>query len=125
MGLGIGLVAIALLAVLRTSTWLDSLELRMVDARTRMFADAREPDERIVMMQVLEGDVEDVRRDLGMPWPWQLEINSALVRVLEEAGASVLVVDILHLDRGAGARRRARGRRRQRGGRGEPRGGGP
>ena len=101
-GAGLGLGVALLLALLRPTPVLESLELPVVDLRTRMFASERAPDERIVLMQIGESDVEDVRRDLGQPWPWPLEFNARMVDVLREAGASVLVVDILHLDNGAG-----------------------
>ena len=102
LGVGLGLLVAVLLAVLRGAELLESLELRLVDVRTRHFAPQRETDDRIVLMQIEESDVEDVRRDLGQPWPWPLETNAHMVRVLQEAGAAVLVVDVLHLDRGAG-----------------------
>lgn len=101
-GAVLGLVVAAVLALLRGTEMLESIELRLVDARTLAFAPDREPDDRIVVMQIRESDVEDVRRDLGVTWPWSLEYNAFLVDVLREAGAAVLVVDILHLDRGAG-----------------------
>ena len=88
----------------RWSTVACSLELQLVDVRTRHFVDLREPDPRIVIMQIEESDIDWVRRTLGDPWPWPLTYNAHLVRVLDEAGAAALMVDILHLDRGAAER---------------------
>lgn len=101
-GAALGVGVAVLLGFLRTTEFVHALELRAVDTRTRHIADEREPDPRIVLLQIEEADVEDVRRDLGVPWPWSLEYNAHIVNVLREAGASVLVVDILHLDKGAG-----------------------
>jgi len=100
--LGLGLLVALLLLGLRHTGLFASLELPLVDLRTRFFADERSPDPRIVLVQIGERDVDDVNRQLGVRWPWPLEYDAHLVRVLHEAGARALMVDILHLDRGAG-----------------------
>ncbi len=101
-GVGLGLAVALLLALLRPTPLFEALELPVVDMRTRLFADKRIPSDDIVLMQIDEQDIEDVRRDMGQTWPWTLDINAYMVDVLHEAGAAVLVVDILHLDKGAG-----------------------
>lgn len=102
LGAAIGLALALLLGLLRGTDLFTSIELRLVDARTRHFASEREPDADIVIVQIEEADIAEVRRKLGVRWPWPLEYNAHLVRVIDEAGAKALMVDILHLDRGAG-----------------------
>lgn len=101
-GAAIGLLVAVVLALLRETDLFQSLELPLVDARTRHFAGDRAADARIVIAQIEETDIAAVRRQLGVRWPWPLEYNAHLVRVIDEAGAAALMVDILHLDRGAG-----------------------
>lgn len=102
LGAAIGLALALVLSLLRRSDLVEGLELELVDLRTRTFAGERGPDPRIVLMQVEEEDVAWVRENLGVPWPWPLTTNAHLVRTLDEAGATALMVDVLHLDRGAG-----------------------
>jgi len=101
-GAAIGLVVWGLLSLCRGSELFETLELRFVDMRTRHYAGDRDPDERIVIAQVEESDIDWVRRELIQPWPWSLDFNAHIVGVLDEAGAAALMVDVLHLDRGAG-----------------------
>ncbi len=101
-GVLIGLAVAMLLYVLRGTEAIDAIELDLIDARTRHFTGDRPPDERIVICQIEDSDIDEIRSKLGVRWPWPLEYNAHMVRVLDEAGAKVLMVDILHLDRGAG-----------------------
>jgi adenylate cyclase len=55
-----------------------------------------------VVAQIEDSDVAEVQRQYGVSWPWPLAYNALMVRVIDEAGAAALMVDILHLDRGAG-----------------------
>ncbi len=102
LGGALGLVIALLLLLLRGTDLFESLELRLVDVRTRHFASQRSADERIVVVQIEESDIAAVRTKLGVRWPWPLEYNAHLVTVLKDAGAAALMVDVLHLDRGAG-----------------------
>ncbi len=102
LGAAVGAAAACALTLLRGTDLVESLELRLVDVRTRHFADRRDPDPRIVIVQIHDSDLADVNRQLGVRWPWPLEYNAHLVNVLREGGARALLVDILHLDRGAG-----------------------
>ncbi|MHC5009808.1 MAG: CHASE2 domain-containing protein [Planctomycetota bacterium] len=101
-GAGVGLVVALLLGGARDSSVIDDLELGLVDLRTRHFAGDRDPDPRIVLAQVMEHDVAAVQQTLGYAWPWDLEINAAIFQVMAEAGVQAVMVDVLHLDRGAG-----------------------
>ncbi|MGE0191068.1 MAG: CHASE2 domain-containing protein [Planctomycetota bacterium] len=58
--------------------------------------------EDIVLVQIGDADVESLRAAHGISWPWPLDVNVYLVDAVRKAGAAALVVDILHLDRGAG-----------------------
>lgn len=78
------------------------LELALLDLRTQAFAGRTPPAPDLLLMQVEDADIESVQRDLGHLWPWPLEVNAALARTLAEAGARGLMVDVYHLDRGAG-----------------------
>jgi adenylate cyclase len=101
-GLVLGaLVAGLCLAGRRTSLGQD-LEHTCLDLRTRHFAGERAPDPRIVLMQVGEPDVDWVRCQLGIPWPWEQELDATIVAMLAEAGVMALVVDVLYFDGGAG-----------------------
>ena len=102
LGAAVGLaVALAVLAV-RRSDFGESLELRLVDLRTRAFAGRRAADPSIVLCQVEDVDVARVQRDLQIPWPWPLDVNAQVFGVFREAGVRAVLVDVLHLDRGQG-----------------------
>ena len=96
-----GVVAIALTG-LRATPLLGRLELPLIDVRTRLAAGERPPDPRIVIVQIGENDVDALLRAQSEHWPWRLVWNQAIVEVIAEAGASAVVVDMFHLDRGAG-----------------------
>jgi adenylate cyclase len=100
-GLAIGLGVVLLLLLARRTRLVESLEARLVDVRTRHFADDLQPDPRIVVCQVEDGDVAALQ-EAAIDWPWPLDVNAAIVRTIGAAGADTLVVDVLHLDRGAG-----------------------
>jgi len=78
------------------------LELPLTDFRTRLAAGRRAPDPRIVIASVSDADVDKVKGKLVAGWPWPLTFNAVVMDVLHRAGAKVVVVDVLHLDRGAG-----------------------
>ena len=102
IGVLIALGVFAAVKALRPTGPVSSLELELVDVRTRRVAGSAPHDERIVICQIEESDIAWVRRALGERWPWSLEYNAFLVKTLADAGAEALLVDVLHLDRGAG-----------------------
>ncbi len=103
VGAGVGLV-VALLALLLRGTALgETLELRLVDVRTRAFANDRAADPSIVVCTIEDPDVVAVKRDLQQDWPWPLDVNAGLFRVFAKANVKAVLVDVLHLDRGQGA----------------------
>jgi adenylate cyclase len=98
----VGLVAALVLLLVRSSDFAESLELDVVDLRTRAFAGERGPDPRILLAQIEDEDVEALDRSQGIEWPWHLDVNAGIFRVLAAAGARAVVVDVMQLDRGAG-----------------------
>src|SRR5205085_10517929 len=95
------LIGLGLLA-LRSTTLAEGLEARLVDVRTRAFAGRRAPDPSIVLCTIEDDDVADVRRKTGTRWPWPLELNQYMFRLLADAGVKAVAVDVLQLDLGAG-----------------------
>ncbi len=99
------LVGLALYA-LRGSHALETLELRLVDMRTRAFLGDRAPDPRIVLCLVHEEDHQRWTRDdlaPGESWPWPLFLHEYAFRALAAAQPRVVLVDLLHVDRGQSA----------------------
>ena len=102
LGSAIGLGVAAGLFALRGTDLVERVELPLVDVRTRAFAGGRAPDPRIVVVEVLEEDVAAVRRDLHKRWPWELDVNATIFRVMAEAGVRAAMIDVFQFDRGAG-----------------------
>jgi adenylate cyclase len=102
-GAALGLLVASGLWLLRGTTLLDTLELRLVDVRTRAFVGRRAADPRIVLCEVLEEDHERLTRSSVAPgedWPWPLWMHERLFRALAAAPVRATVVDLLFLDRG-------------------------
>jgi adenylate cyclase len=102
LGAGVGLAVALLLLLARPLAVVERIELPLVDVRTRAFAGSRGPDPRIVLSEVLDADVAAVKRDLATAWPWPLDLNAEIFAFMARAGVRSVVVDVLHLDRGAG-----------------------
>lgn len=102
-GTVVGLAVGALLAWVRTSGAVETLELRMVDVRTRAFVGRVEADPRIVLAVILENDHERVTHSDLAPnerWPWGLWLHTYAMRALAEAKVRAVAVDLFHLERG-------------------------
>ena len=102
VGAALGLVVAALAYGLRRTALGETLELRLVDVRTRAFADDRPADPSIVVCTIEDPDVLAVKRTWHQGWPWPLEFNEQAFRVFEKAKVKAVLVDVLHLDRGQG-----------------------
>ena len=102
VGAGIGLVAGLLLVALRPLRMMDIIELRLIDLQTRALPLERPPDDRIVLCEILEADVEAIMEAFGVRWPWDLDLTSYPFRIMADAGARAVMLDIYQLDRGAG-----------------------
>ena len=99
---GIGLLVGLALLGLRETRAVETIELKLVDARTQAFLGTRAPDPRIVISQVVDEDVAIVEKSLAISWPWDLDFNAKLFDVMAEAGVAAVLIDVLQLDRGAG-----------------------
>ena len=98
----IGLAAGLLLTALRDTDVIENIELRVLDIQTVAFPPDRPPDPRIVLSQIYESDLEVVREAFQQGWPWGLDINAAAFALMAEAKVAAVMIDVYHLDRGAG-----------------------
>lgn len=83
-----GVLATLLVALLDVDGWLRWLELRSLDWRFRHVASIPIRDE-IVIIAIDDGAIRDVGR-----WPWHRDTQAGLIRVLHEAGARSILVDL-------------------------------
>ena len=81
----IGLTAGLLLTAIRDSTAIENIELRILDVQTVAFPPDRPPDPRIVLSQIYESDIEVVRQNFQVGWPWELDLNAAAFALMAEA----------------------------------------
>jgi adenylate cyclase len=91
------------LLFLRSTRGMETLELRLVDVRTRAFVGDRPADPRIVLAVIEEPDHERVTKSnlgAGVFWPWPLVLHDYAMKALKEAGVRAVLVDIYHLERG-------------------------
>ncbi len=99
---GVGVAVAMVLMLLRATSAAERLELPLIDVRTRLVAGERTPDPRIVIVQIEDEDVDKFFQSSGMRWPWGLDVNATLIDTISAAGAKAIVIDLFHLDRGAG-----------------------
>lgn len=102
-GAGIGALVAGLLWLLRGTSGVQGLELRLVDVRTRAFVGQRGPDPRIVLAVINDVAHEEVRQSnvgMGDRWPWSLELHAYAMRALAAAEVRAVAVDLFHLERG-------------------------
>lgn len=83
-----GLLATVLVVALDADGWLRWLELRWLDWRFRHVASIPIRND-IVIIAIDDGAIRDVGR-----WPWHRDIQAGLIRVLHEAGARAILVDL-------------------------------
>lgn len=99
----VGLCIGGLLLLARSTSAVDTLELRLVDVRTRAFVGDREPDPRIVLAVILDDDHRRLSwSDLAPnePWPWSLWMHELALRALAAAKVRAVAFDLLLLERG-------------------------
>lgn len=91
-------LTVALVATLAVSLdpggWLDSFELRTVDARHRHFARPTPFTERIVILDITEESIERLSPLYGR-WPWPRALHGEVVEYLANDGASAVGFDLL------------------------------
>jgi adenylate cyclase len=99
----LGLVLAGGLLLLRGTTAMETLELRLVDVRTRAFVGDRPADPRIVLALIDERSHERITHGnvaAGERWPWPLKLHGYVMKALAAAKVRAVVVDIYHLERG-------------------------
>jgi adenylate cyclase len=91
--LSVGLAVALLVASLRGSFVMQSLELKTLDLRFRTLHDPAAADTNIVIV-----DVDDLSLDLLRPalgrWPWPRDVWAMVVQVLGAGGARAIAFDI-------------------------------
>src|SRR5262245_24545016 len=97
IGLAVGLIFHGL----RSTTAVERLERRLVDARSATYLGDRKPDDDIVLAVVSDADAANLEQD-EHHWPWSLELTSYAFDWMAEAGVRVVAVDMFQLTKGAG-----------------------
>lgn len=100
MGALIGLGVAAALFALRPTNAFTGLEWRMVDARTQAFMGQRKPDPDLVLAEIRDDDLAELRNQFDLRWPWPLDVNALAFEWFRAAGARAVVVDVYQFDRG-------------------------
>jgi adenylate cyclase len=99
VGGGIGLVA-AVVAFTRPMLF-ERGELWTYDVRARHAARPAEASKEIVIVDVGEGDIDDVDNNLGLTWPWPRALYGYIDRYAAAGGAKAIAFDFVFQDRGA------------------------
>jgi adenylate cyclase len=98
VGLGIAIVLVGV----RATGVLDGIEWRFVDLRTRAAMGETPPDPRIVIAEVRESDVYELKREEDISWPWPLDVTAYAFWWMADCGVEAVAIDVYHFDRGAG-----------------------
>jgi adenylate cyclase len=93
----IGLVAGVAAFGLGYTPLFESWERRTLDIRSRMFADPRHADPRIVAVVIDQRSIDIIGAPDGLNagWPWPRDYHAKVVSYLVEAGARVIAFDML------------------------------
>ena len=97
LGLGVGAAVALVLALLRGTYALQSLELKTVDLRFRTLHDATRADTSIVIVDVDNLSLDLLRPTLGR-YPWPRDAWTALVDFLAAGGARAVGFDFTYPD---------------------------
>ena len=101
LGALLGLAVGALLLGLRGTGFVARGEEALVDSRTRMFAEDRAPDPRIVLAIVDDNEAARMSQAWQIDtWPWNQDVQAAAIDFLTRAKAQALVLDFVYVDRG-------------------------
>lgn len=98
----IGLLVGAALALVRHTSAVEGMELRLIDTRTKTYVGTRAPDPDLVLAVVQNEDIAALRDGAGEQFPWSLETTSLAFHWLRAAGAKAVAVDVYQFDRGKG-----------------------
>jgi adenylate cyclase len=102
-GAVIGLAIAGALFALRRTRGMETLELRLVDVRTRAFLGDVPADPRIVLAVIDDASHRHVMQSnagAGETWPWRLELHALAMDALAAAKVRAVMIDIFHLERG-------------------------
>src|SRR5512142_761886 len=97
LGLAVGAAVALLLALLRGTYGLQSLELKTVDLRFRTLHDPARADTGVVIVDVDNLSLDLLRPSLGR-YPWPRDVWEALVRYLAAGGARAIGFDFTFPD---------------------------
>lgn len=100
LALGLGLLAAAVAVGFSRTSPGRAVERGILDRHLQRAS--AEGADGVVLVQIRDADVDWLRTANSIAWPWPLDVNVALVDGVRLGGAAALVVDILHLDNGAG-----------------------
>lgn len=88
IAIAVGIIATLVVVTLDWGGWLEWAELRTLDWRFRRVASIPIRDD-ITIVAIDDKSLEQVGR-----WPWPRDVQAGLIRVLHEAGARAILVDI-------------------------------
>jgi len=95
---GIGLAAAAVAALLGLWSFVETVELKTYDWRTRLVADGSAASRDIVLVTIDEPSLRSLEPAVGR-WPWPRLVHAALVDFLARAPAKAVVYDVLFPER--------------------------
>jgi adenylate cyclase len=75
--------------------WLESLEHITWDLRARRLADSTDSTEQIKLILIDQASLDWAAEENGLGWPWPREVFAAMIDFVAQAGARVIVVDLL------------------------------
>lgn len=94
IGVGAALVALAL----GLTTFVQTLELKLYDQRLAVTADGTAARRDLVLVAIDEYSVRQMEPFVGR-WPWPRFVHGQVIDLLREAGAKVIVYDVLFTER--------------------------
>ena len=100
VGTALGLAAGALALALSGVPFMEMVERRSLDARTRLFADPRRADPAIVAVVVDQRSLDAIagpreRGGLEQGWPWPRDFHAAVLQYLFASGARAVAFDLV------------------------------
>jgi adenylate cyclase len=94
MGLAVGLAAALLVLLARPYGGLRSVELKTLDARSRVFSGARRPNPDLVLVAIDQKSINFYRKHMQIGWPWPRSFYEILVDYLAQGGARAVLFDM-------------------------------
>ena len=97
LGLAAGAIVALILVALRPTYPVQSLELRTLDWRFRALSDPARADTNIVILDVDEFSLSELRDSVGR-WPWPRDVWALVLDFLNASHARVVAFDVSFLD---------------------------